>query len=91
VDKSATRRSVDRGAGGRWLGGKSSPWLSSARSHLVADASGAPVLRVQGPIGRPGTARPMLALGPRLPKRLGPEQRSAVKGLSKPAPLRRLQ
>jgi hypothetical protein len=28
-------------------------------SRLVADASGAPVLRDQGPIGRPGTARPM--------------------------------
>src|SRR5687768_17010883 len=27
----------------------------------------------------------MLALGQRLPKHLGPEQRSAVKGLSKPA------
>jgi hypothetical protein len=31
------------------------------RSRLVADASGAPVLRDQGPIGRPGTARPMQA------------------------------
>ena len=31
------------------------------RSRLVADASGAPVLREQGPIGRPGTARPMQA------------------------------
>jgi hypothetical protein len=30
-------------------GGKSSPWLSSARSRLVADASGAPVLRDGGP------------------------------------------
>jgi hypothetical protein len=29
------------------------------RSRLVADASGAPVLRDQGPISRPGTARPM--------------------------------
>jgi hypothetical protein len=28
------------------------------RSRLVADACGAPVLRGQGPIGRPGTARP---------------------------------
>jgi hypothetical protein len=27
------------------------------RSRLVADASGAPVLCDQGPIGRPGTAR----------------------------------
>jgi hypothetical protein len=32
------------------------------RSRPVADASGAPVLRDQGPIGRPGTARPMIAL-----------------------------
>jgi hypothetical protein len=31
------------------------------RSRPVADASGAPVLRDQGPIGRPGTARPMQA------------------------------
>jgi hypothetical protein len=31
------------------------------RSRLVADAFGAPVLRNQGPIGRPGTARPMAA------------------------------
>jgi hypothetical protein len=31
------------------------------RSRLVADASGAPVLRDQGPIGRPGTARPIQA------------------------------
>jgi hypothetical protein len=29
------------------------------RSRLVADASGAPVLGDQGPIGRPGTARPI--------------------------------
>src|SRR5215207_5936942 len=29
--------------------------------RLVADASGAPVLRDQGPIGRPGTARPIQA------------------------------
>jgi hypothetical protein len=29
-----------------------------SRSRLVADASGAPVLRDQGPMGRPGTARP---------------------------------
>jgi hypothetical protein len=31
------------------------------RSRMVADACGAPVLRDQGPIGRPGTARPMQA------------------------------
>jgi len=31
------------------------------RSRPVADASGAPVLRDQGPIGWPGTARPMQA------------------------------
>jgi hypothetical protein len=30
-------------------------------SRPVADASGAPVLRGQGPIGRPGTARPIQA------------------------------
>jgi hypothetical protein len=30
------------------------------RSRPVADASGAPVLRDQGPIGRPGTARPII-------------------------------
>jgi hypothetical protein len=30
-------------------------------SRLVADACGAPVLRDQGPIGRPGTARPIKA------------------------------
>jgi hypothetical protein len=29
------------------------------RSRLVADASGAPVLHDQGPIGRPGTVRPI--------------------------------
>ena len=34
----------------------------SFRSRLVADAFGAPALRDQGPIGRPGTARPMKAL-----------------------------
>ena len=33
---------------------------SVLRSRPVADASGAPVLRDQGPIGRPGTARPIL-------------------------------
>jgi hypothetical protein len=31
------------------------------RSRPVADACGAPVLRDQGPIGRPGTARLMQA------------------------------
>jgi hypothetical protein len=31
------------------------------RSRPVADACGAPVLRDQGPIGRPGTARPIQA------------------------------
>jgi hypothetical protein len=31
------------------------------RSRPVADAFGAPVLRDQGPIGRPGTARSMQA------------------------------
>ena len=34
-----------------------------ARSRLVTDACGAPVLRDQIRIGRPGTARPMFALG----------------------------
>jgi hypothetical protein len=34
---------------------------SVLRSRPVADAFGAPVLRDQGPIGRPGTARPMQA------------------------------
>jgi hypothetical protein len=34
-------------------------WL---RPRSVADASGAPVLRDQGPIGRPGTARPIQAV-----------------------------
>jgi hypothetical protein len=34
------------------------------RSRPVADASGAPVLRDQGPIGGPGTARPIKALIP---------------------------
>jgi hypothetical protein len=37
------------------------------RSRPVADAFGAPVLRDQGPIGRPGTARPMQASTPSLP------------------------
>ena len=37
------------------------------RSRPVADACGAPVLRDQGPIGRPGTARPMQASTNRLP------------------------
>ena len=36
--------------------------LGGFRSGPVADASGAPVLRDQGPIGRPGTARPIKAL-----------------------------
>jgi hypothetical protein len=31
------------------------------RFRPVADACGAPVLRGQGPIGRPGTARPIKA------------------------------
>jgi hypothetical protein len=31
------------------------------RSRPIADACGAPVLRGQGPIGRPGTTRPILA------------------------------
>ena len=35
--------------------------LRLSRSRPVADASGAPVLRDQGPIGRPGTARPIKA------------------------------
>ena len=37
----------------------------------VADASGAPVLRDQGPIGRPGTARPMKAATPCIPCSFG--------------------
>jgi hypothetical protein len=37
------------------------------RSRPVADASGAPVLRDQGPIGRPGTARPIQAVTPCMP------------------------
>jgi hypothetical protein len=37
------------------------PCTGRLRSRPVADASGAPVLRGQGPIGRPGTARPMQA------------------------------
>ena len=37
------------------------------RSRPVADAPGAPVLRDQGPIGRPGTARPIQALPPYMP------------------------
>jgi len=32
-------------------------WPRLIRSRLIADAFGAPVLRDQGPIGRPGTAR----------------------------------
>jgi hypothetical protein len=39
MGKSATRRSADPGAAGRSLSGKSSPWLSSVRSRLVADAT----------------------------------------------------
>jgi hypothetical protein len=49
-------------------------WPSSRRSRCallrsrpVADASGARVLRDQGPIGRPGTARPIQALIPCVP------------------------
>jgi hypothetical protein len=38
----------------------SPPCTGGLRSHPVADASGAPVLRGQGPIGRPGPARPIL-------------------------------
>jgi hypothetical protein len=49
---SAVRRSAADPARTEW----------SFRSRLVADAFGAPVLRDQGPIGRPGTARPMKAL-----------------------------
>jgi len=33
-------------------------WPRLIRSRLIADAFGAPALRDQGPIGRPGTARP---------------------------------
>ena len=39
--------------GDRSRAGKCSPWLSSARSRLVADAFRAPVLRDQESIGRP--------------------------------------
>jgi hypothetical protein len=41
------------------------------RSCLASDASGAPVLRDQGPIGRPGTARPMSAEGSALCEGVG--------------------
>src|SRR5918999_2162046 len=44
-----------------WSRPATDPARTEARSGLVADASGAPVLRDQGPIGRPGTARPMQA------------------------------
>jgi hypothetical protein len=36
-------------------------WPRLIRSRLIADAFGAPVLRDQGPIGRPGTPRPIIA------------------------------
>ena len=49
------------------------------RSRPVADACGAPVLRDQGPIGRPGTARPMLNLdGSRLGAARREDDRYAV-------------
>jgi hypothetical protein len=48
------------------------------RSRPVADAFGAPVLRDQGPIGRPGTARPIYALRPSLGER---PRLSAAQGL----------
>jgi hypothetical protein len=38
------------------------PCTGGLRSRLVAEASGAPVLPNQGPIGRPGTVRPIQAL-----------------------------
>jgi hypothetical protein len=38
------------------------------RSRLVGDACGAPVLRDQGSIGRPGTARPIQALTSCMPR-----------------------
>src|SRR5918999_1946024 len=44
-----------------WSRPATDPARTEARSGLVADASGAPVLRDQGSIGRPGTARPMQA------------------------------
>jgi hypothetical protein len=37
------------------------PCTGGLRSRPVVDASGAPVLRDQGPIGRPGMVRPMQA------------------------------
>jgi hypothetical protein len=55
-------RRVRAAIGDHWLVGKP---LQTARqlvrSRPVADAFGAPVLRDQGPIGRPGTARPIQA------------------------------
>jgi hypothetical protein len=53
------------------------------RSRPVADASGAPVLRDQGPTGRPGTARPILALTPCMPCSFGllPHPRSEPRSL----------
>ena len=44
------------------------------RSCPVADAASAPVLRDQGPIGRPGTARPMQAATPCLQSQIGQDR-----------------
>jgi hypothetical protein len=43
-------------------GGETTTFGTTEGSRPVADAFGAPVLRDQGPIGRPGTARSMRSL-----------------------------
>jgi Phage integrase, N-terminal SAM-like domain len=60
--RTARDRCEPLGSHGVWTkrGPSWAPWGSGSRP--VADASGAPVLRGQGPIGRPGTARPILKL-----------------------------
>jgi hypothetical protein len=52
-------------------------------SRPVADASGAPVLRDQGPIGRPGTAKLIKAVG-RLAVRLAMIDQQTINDLSSP-------
>jgi hypothetical protein len=54
------------------------PCTGGLRSRPVADPCGAPVLRDQGPIGRPGTARPIKARRGVIPWSVGLYRRRAL-------------
>src|ERR671935_1545154 len=56
-------------------------------SGSAADASGTPVLRDQGPIGRPGTARPIKAMTPCMPCSFGLLQHARSEADAHPADL----